>query len=87
MSDLFPHNSDPNIVNQPQIEYRVAKYPFYVRHRWIDPQTGEHKFWDSAHCPVCFWNTKYGLWDTLIGDGQNKDLFCRRCGQAVKWDE
>lgn len=84
MSQLFPHNCyDPDIVNQPEIEYRVAKYPFYVRHRYIAAETGKHKEYDSAHCPVCFWNKELGLWDSLIG----RDAFCRRCGQKVKWDE
>jgi len=81
---LFPNNCyDPNIVNQPEIEYRTAKYPFHVRHRYIDAQTGEHRYWDSSHCPVCFWNKEVRLWDSLIGED---DKFCRRCGQKVIWD-
>ena len=85
MSALFPHNRfDPDIVNQPEIEYRNAKYPHRMRHHYIEKETGEEKTWDSAHCPVCFWNPDYGLWDCLIDKGTR---FCRRCGQKIKWEE
>lgn len=85
MSDLFPRNCyDPNIVNQPEIEYRTAKYPFHVRHRYIDASSGKAKFWDSSHCPVCFWNERIGLWDSVIG---KDSMFCKRCGQKIRWDD
>ena len=86
MSELiFPHNTfDPNIVNQPESEYRVAKYPFHIRHEYIDTETGESRYWDSSHCPVCFWNEKYGILNSMIDKGT---LFCRRCGQKIKWEE
>lgn len=89
MSELFPNNIfDPNIVNQPEQEYRKAKYPFHIRHMYIDATTKEEKYWDSSHCPVCFWNEKYGLWDSLIGKHEGSDIvYCRRCGQKVKWDD
>ena len=84
MGELFPHNCyDTNIVNQSEIEYRTAKYPFHMRHRYIDAATGEHKSWDSAHCPVCFWKNDVDLWDSIVDRGT---LFCRRCGQKLKWD-
>ena len=84
---LFPNNSDPSIVNQSEMEYRIAKYPFHVRHRYIDSKTGESKYWDSSHCPVCFWKTEYGIWDSLIDKNKDSDIvYCRRCGQAVKLD-
>ena len=84
---LFPNNSDPNIVNQSEMEYRIAKYPFHVRHRYIDSKTGESKYWDSSHCPVCFWKTGLGIWESLIDKSTESDIvYCRRCGQAVKWE-
>lgn len=88
MSTLFPNNIfDPNIVNQPEQEYRKPKYPFYVRHRYISATTKEEKYWDSPHCPVCFWNKKYGIWESLIDKLEGSDIvYCRRCGQAVKWE-
>ena len=79
---LFPYNSDPSIVRQSEIEYRVAKHPFRVRHRYIAKETGKDLHWDSTHCPVCFW--KVDLWDSLIDKGTN---FCRRCGQKILWEE
>lgn len=85
---LFPNNSDPSIVNQSEMDYRIAKYPFHVRHKYIDAKTGESKYWDSSHCPVCFWKTEFGLWDSLIDKYKDSDIvYCRRCGQAVKWNE
>lgn len=85
MSNLFPHNCyNAEIVNQPEIEYRVAKYPFMVRNAYKKKETGELVYWDSTHCPVCFWNTKYGFWDTMVDKGTK---FCRRCGQKIKWEE
>ena len=86
MSELFPHNEyDANIVNQSEIEYRTAKYPFRVRHHYIDNTTKEEKTWDSTHCPVCFWNYEvYGLWDCMVDKGTK---FCRRCGQKIKWED
>lgn len=33
-------------------------------------------------CPRCFENG-LSLWDAEIGKGQ---AYCKRCGQAVKWD-
>ena len=89
MSTLFPNNiCDPDIVNQPEQEYRKAKYVYHVRHRYIDATTKEEKYWDSSHCPVCFWNKKYGLWVSLIGKNEESDIvYCRRCGQKVKWDD
>lgn len=88
MSELFPNNQyGPNIINQSEDEYRKVKYPFHVRHRYIDKETKEHKYWDSSHCPVCYWNPKYDLWDSLIDKYKNLDIvYCRRCGQAVKFD-
>lgn len=83
MSNLFPHNSDPSILKQSDAEYRIAKYPCHVRHRYIDSKTKEEKYWDSSHCPVCFWNQSVGLWDSLI---DRDSAFCRRCGQKVKWE-
>lgn len=85
MSNLFPHNEyDVNIVNQAEIEYRTAKYPFRMRHTYIDSVTKEEKYWDSTHCPVCFWNyEKYGLWDSIV-DRETK--YCRNCGQKIKWE-
>ena len=86
MSDLFPNNQyDADIINQPEIEYRTAKYPFRMRHHYIDSTTKEEKTWDSTHCPVCFWNYKvYGVWDSMIDKGTK---FCRRCGQKIKWEK
>lgn len=86
MSNLFPHNEyDADIINQAEIEYRIAKYPFRVRHKNIDAETKEVITWDSTHCPVCFWNhEKYGLWDSLI---DKRAKFCRRCGQKIKWED
>lgn len=85
MSDLFPNNQyDPEIVNQPEIEYRTAKYPFRIRHHYRDAKTGERLSWDSTHCPVCFWNLEYGCWDCLIDKGMR---FCIRCGQKIKWED
>ena len=86
MSDLFPNNQyDADIINQPEIEYRTAKYPFRMRHHYIDSITKEEKTWDSTHCPICFWNYKvYDVWDSMIGEGTK---FCRRCGQKIKWEE
>lgn len=82
---LFPHNCyDHNIVNQPEMEYRVAKYPFRVMHRYIVKETGEDKYWDSTHCPVCFWNTEVDLWSSLIDKGTK---FCSRCGQKINWED
>jgi hypothetical protein len=85
MSDLFPHNQyDANIINQPETEYRIAKYPFRIRHMYIDSATKKEKHWDSTHCPVCFWNYEvYGVWDSMIDKGTK---FCRRCGQKIKWE-
>ena len=34
-------------------------------------------------CPKCFENG-LSLWDAEIDKGQ---AYCKRCGQAVKWDE
>ena len=89
MSKLFPHNqSDPNILNQPEEEYRKAKYAFKVRHRYIEAKTGEHKYMDSSHCPVCFWNPKYDFWTSVIGKRKDSDVaYCRLCGQKVIFDE
>lgn len=86
MSDLFPHNEyDANIIQQAEIEYRTARYPFRIRHAYIDAKTKEEKHWVSTHCPVCFWNYDvYGLWDTIVDKGTK---FCRRCGQKIKWEE
>jgi hypothetical protein len=85
MSELFPHNCyDPKIVNQPEIEYRVAKYPFRVRNAYKESGSGELVYWNSTHCPVCFWNMDIDFWDSMIGNGTR---FCRRCGQKIKWDE
>ena len=85
MSELFPHNQyDTDIVNQPEIEYRVAKYTFRVRNAYKSKETGELKHWDSTHCPVCFWNKEYGFWDSMVDAGTK---FCRRCGQKIKWED
>ena len=85
---LFPNNSDPSIVNQSEMDYRIAKYPFRVRHRYIDTKTGESKYWDSSHCPVCFWKPELGIWDSLIDKNTGSNIvYCRRCGQKVKWDD
>jgi hypothetical protein len=55
---------------------------------YIDATTKEEKYWDSSHCPVCFWDKKYGLWESLIGKIEGSDIvYCRRCGQKVKWDD
>lgn len=79
-NDYSKYNQyDSNIVNQPEIEYRTAKYPFTVIN-----QFDSGKKWCSTHCPVCFWNEKYGIWDCLVDKGVP---FCRRCGQKLKWDE
>ena len=83
MSDLFPHNCyDSRIVNQPEIEYRKAKYPFRMRH--ITLTTEGEKRWDTTHCPVCFWNQECGIWGSLLDEGTK---FCRRCGQKIMWEE
>ena len=85
MSKLFPHNMyDPDIINQPEVEYRVAKYPFRVLHKYIIKGTDKEGAWVSTHCPVCFWNENYGLWDCLI---DRKVQFCHRCGQKINWDD
>lgn len=84
MSDLFPHNEyDSNIVNQPELEYRIAKYPFRVRHEYIVKETKEDGHWDSTHCPVCFWDKNVDFWDSMIDKGTK---FCRICGQKIKWE-
>jgi endogenous inhibitor of DNA gyrase (YacG/DUF329 family) len=84
MSDLFPHNSyDSSIINQPEIEYRTAKYPFCMRHKYIDSKTGEGFYMDTQHCPVCFWNQEIGMWESALSKEQP---FCSKCGQKIRWD-
>lgn len=75
---------DADIVNQPEIEYRKAKPPFAIKHKTIEEETGEETAWYSAHCPVCFWDGKYGLWDCEL---DIRAPFCRRCGQKIDWSD
>ena len=83
MSKLFPHNIyGPEILKQPEIEYRTAKYPQRMRMEYKIAETGEIIERIFTHCPVCFW--QYGCWDSLI-DRSTK--FCSRCGQKIKWEE
>lgn len=83
MSELFPHNEyNPDIVNQPEIEYRTAKHPFRMLHHCIS--NGEDETWVSTHCPVCFWNQQIGVWGSMVDKGTK---FCRRCGQKIIWEE
>lgn len=73
---------DADIVNQPEIEYRKAKPPFVVKHKSVCEESGEEITWYSAHCQVCFWDGRYGLWDCMV---DNYVMFCRRCGQKIDW--
>lgn len=79
MTDQSHNEYDRNIVNQPEIEYRKAKYPFVVKN-----QTAEGKVWYSTHCPVCFWDDSFTFWNSMVDRGAK---FCRRCGQKIKWEE
>ena len=67
-----------------EMEYRKAKAPFFMTHRYIDEETKKEDKWVSAHCPVCFWNKDIDLWDSVI---DRRNAFCSRCGQKIKWDE
>lgn len=67
----------------PELEYRKAKTPFFMTHRYIDEGTKKEGTWVSTHCPTCFWNKKVGLWDSMIDRGT---AFCRRCGQKIEWE-
>lgn len=73
---------DSEIVNQPEIEYRNAKPPFVMKHKAIE--NGEERTWYSTHCPVCFWDGRYGLWDCMV---DRYAPFCRRCGQKINWSD
>lgn len=79
MTDQSHNEYDRNIVNQPEIEYRKAKFPFVVKN-----QTEGGRIWYSTHCPVCFWDDKYTFWTSIV-DRDTK--FCRRCGQKIKWED
>lgn len=79
----FPNNCyDPNIVNQPEIEYRNAKYPFRQYREFIC--NGEIVKAVFRYCPVCFWNKDMDMYDALINKGAK---FCEKCGQKIKWEE
>lgn len=82
MSEFILRYPYDDIVNQPEIEYRTAKYPEYVRMEYRNAETGEIIVWDSPHCPVCFYTRR--CWDSLISKGTK---FCPECGQKIKWKE
>ena len=79
-------NAQPTIETKsdPEMEYRKAKAPFFMTHRYIDAETKKEGTWVSTHCPVCFWNEKVGLWDSMIDRGTP---FCSRCGQKIEWEK
>lgn len=74
--------ADAKAETDPEMEYRKAKTPFFMTHRYIDAETKKEGTWVSTHCPVCFWNEKVGLWDSMIDRGTP---FCSRCGQKIEW--
>lgn len=76
-------NNIPNInIAILALNRQICKKPVYTTHLYR--YAGEEGSYKLHHCPVCFDNPKYSYFESLLDKGVK---YCRRCGQAIDWNE